>query len=64
MNNTKPLAVTALIAALGILLVYLDSPTMDGISEYRFAFLVPVFTSVIAVFSLYFIYKKLCEVME
>ncbi|MFT4893072.1 MAG: hypothetical protein ACI8Z7_000867 [Candidatus Nanohaloarchaea archaeon] len=64
MVEKKPLTATAFIALLGALLIYLDSPSISGLGEYRYAFLVPIFTSIIAVASLYFIYSKLSEVME
>lgn len=63
MENLKPALVTGLIALMAALLIYVASPGLDGLNDYRYAFLVPVFTSVVAVSSLYFIYRKLSEVM-
>lgn len=64
MENLRPALITGAIALLAILLIYIASPGLEGLNDYRYAFLVPVFTSVVAVSSLYFIYRKLFEVME
>jgi hypothetical protein len=64
MENLKPALATGLIAFLGVALIYAVSPDLTGLKEYRYAVLVPVFTSIVAVSSLYFIYRKLSEVIE
>jgi hypothetical protein len=64
MDNLKPALATGTIAFLGAALIYAVSPDLTGLNEYRYAVLVPVFTSIVAVSSLYFIYRKLSEVME
>lgn len=63
MDNLKPKIVTGILAVLALALIYLASPDISGLADYRYAVLVPVFTSIIAVSSLYFIHKKLSEVM-
>ena len=63
MDNLRPKIVTGALAFLAAVLIYMASPSLEGLTEYSYAFLVPVFTSIIAVSSLYFIHQKLSEVM-
>jgi hypothetical protein len=63
MENLKPAAITAALAFLAAGLIYVSSPSLEGLADYQYALLVPIFTSVVAVSSLYFIYSKLSEVM-
>jgi hypothetical protein len=63
MENLKPKVVTSALAFLALMLIYLSSPGLEGLNDYRYAVLVPVFTSIVAISSLYFIYRKLSEVM-
>lgn len=63
MDGLKPKVVTGALAVLATVLIYFTFPNFSGLSDYSYAFLVPVFTSVVAVSSLYFIHQKLSEVM-
>lgn len=64
MENLKPKAIVGALVAIFGALVWLSSPDINSVLEQEFAIYVIIFTSVVAITSLYFIHRELIEVLS